>query len=310
MKLCVLVKEPHDIALAELATVARTQAISFNNIALVKTSRDLSRLAYTKEIHKVLFSCPPEDLLFKTTKYNWQRIYKKDFAVNTKGDLPFTKRELGGIIHDKLKKPKTNLKSPNTQITFFRVNDKAYACLLEHRNEEPFNKRKPQHWKAPHPSGMHPRLARAFINLTGIQSGKILDPFCGAGGLLMEASRLKLKPTGYDINDEMLQRAKTNLKHYKLKASLEHRDACSMPATNYVVADLPYGKNTKARDLEELYSDFFQVLSNKLRNTAVIGLPSAIDGEHLAQKAGLRIQYKFSIYLHKSLSKTILVLPA
>ena len=64
------------------------------------------------------------------------------------------------------------------------------------------------------PTSLHPRLARALINLTGIRKGILLEPFCGAGGILLEAGLMGIKTVGYDIDKIVLKKCKINLNFY------------------------------------------------------------------------------------------------
>jgi len=54
-----------------------------------------------------------------------------------------------------------------------------------------FGKRKPHMRPGFHPSSLNPKLARAFVNLTGIRKGTIVDMFCGTGGILIEAGLIR-----------------------------------------------------------------------------------------------------------------------
>ncbi|MFC1801373.1 TRM11 family SAM-dependent methyltransferase [Nanoarchaeota archaeon] len=160
-----------------------------------------------------------------------------------------------------------------------------------------------------HPTSLHPKLARALVNLTGAKKGDvILDPFCGAGGILIEAGLIGCKVVGFDIDKIMLKRAKINFDHLKIKNyKLELKDATTINKHfDYIVTDLPYGKNSKVseKDLNKLYSDFFKVLKKIKPKKAIIGLPDFVN----YKKFKLIMKKEFSWYLHKSLTKKILVL--
>ena len=51
-----------------------------------------------------------------------------------------------------------------------------------------------------YPARMHPITAHRLAAAFGPKGGKILDPFCGSGTVLVEAMLLGMKPTGLDIN--------------------------------------------------------------------------------------------------------------
>ena len=158
---------------------------------------------------------------------------------------------------------------------------------------------------------MHPRLARAMINLSGKTSGMILDPFCGSGGLLVEALFLGFEVTGIDNDQTMIQRCEVNLRHYGFPQEnykLLFQDALIYTKkADAVVADVPYGKNTKGRDLGRLYFHFLQHYRT-LTSVMVVGFPHFILVEPLIKKTNWKISAEFEYYLHKSLSKKIYVL--
>ncbi|RJP18404.1 MAG: hypothetical protein C4527_29160 [Candidatus Omnitrophota bacterium] len=86
-------------------------------------------------------------------------------------------------------------------------------------------------------SGMlPPKLARMMINLARTDETKtILDPFCGSGGILMEASLAGLGATGFDNSEKAVNDSLENRKwlenrfpdlHNKIRVF--HGDACSL----------------------------------------------------------------------------------
>lgn len=321
--LFLLVKDPLVIARAEVLALAgkplsaantgrppltgRSNSSNEELLVIDTSTRFIQRLAYTRAVYQLLFECEKDDLFFKTIKQNWNKVYEKDFAVRCDGNLP-KEKELADLLGQKLKHPKVNLTNPTTTFAFFERNNKVYATKLIYENRENFNIRKNQFRPAPHPSSMDPRLARAMVNLSGIKSGTLIDPFCGSGGILIEAALMGLKAKGGDLDPDMIERSKKNLTYLNQKAVLEVKDALTLKKQiKYIATDLPYGKNTKASDVKPLYEAFFSILKNHLSKTAVIGLPDFVNGEGLIKTAGLKIKGKFIERLHKSLEKHIFV---
>ena len=205
------------------------------------------------------------------------------------------------IISDNLISVKTNSKLLNRLAYTKKINGKE----LKHT----FSKRKPHLRPGFHPSSLHPKLARAFVNLTGIRKGTIVDCFCGTGGILIEAGLIGLNIIGYDIDEEMLEKAKLNFKHFKIKKyKLYQKDATKIKKKyRYIVADLPYGHATKKID-KDLYLNFLKNLKKILGKRAVIGFPDFAPYKKLIKQAKLKIVNEFTIYLHKNLSKKIVVI--
>ncbi len=172
-----------------------------------------------------------------------------------------------------------------------------------------FDQRRAHLLDAGHPAMTHPRLARAMVNLSG--ADKILDPFCGAGGILIEAGLCGLSCIGFDIDEKMLERARKILDFFGIKDyTLMKKDASAFVGKyTAVVTDLPFGLSTKlTADAEKLYLSFLKNLKRNKIKKAVVGFPDFVDYTGLVKKAGFKIQKEFSYYLHKSLSKKIVVI--
>ena len=200
--------------------------------------------------------------------------------------------------------------SVDTRLSFSFLKRFAYTKKINNKElKQEFSKRRAHLRPGFHPSSLNPKLARAFVNLTGIRKGTIVDAFCGTGGILIEAGLIGLKPIGYDIDKAMLKKAELNFKHYKIKYyRLYQKDARKIKRKfNYVVADLPYGIATKKFD-KNLYLDFLKNLKKILKKRAVIGFPDFCPYKKLVKQAKLKIINEFTIYLHKNLSKKIIVL--
>lgn len=73
-----------------------------------------------------------------------------------------------------------------------------------------------------------PKLAQILINLCGpLKAGsRILDPFCGTGVVLQEATLMDYTAYGTDLSDRMIEYSERNLKHFKFEGyKLEVGDA-------------------------------------------------------------------------------------
>jgi len=268
---------------------------------------NFDRLAFTKKVYRILFQSNMKNLENNMEKFNWQRNYKKNYSVRVRFKGSFEEKDLASIIWYKLEEPKVNLKNPMTKFEFLLLENKILACLLVHESKHYFESRKAHLRPGFHPSSLHPKLARALVNLTGIKKGIILDPFVGTGGILIEAGLLGFKTVGYDIDNKILKQAKRNLDHFKIKDyELEKKDALHMnEKIDYVATDLPYGKSTWKH--ENLYQNFLKTLKKILIKKAVVVFPDS-DAGKLIEKSGLTIEKEFNYYIHKSLTKRIFVL--
>ncbi len=309
MKLLILSKENLALSVAEaLSLLTPTSHKIINNYLFHNSKINLeSRLAFTRSYYEILFTSSHKELSEKIKSFNWNRIYSNSFCVRT-FNLKRSESSLASLIWLSLKNPNVKLKNATTNIHFFQIKNQIYATLLLGTNQENFNERKPHKRPSLHPSSLQPKLARAMINLTGIKSGKIIDPFCGSGGILLEASLMNLKPIGYDIDPDMIKRTNANLKHFKQKAIIKKENALSIkkPIT-YLVTDLPYALNTKSTDLNLLFISFLKLLEKNLKVKAVLGFPHFTNYKKLIRATTLKIEHEFKLYMHKSLSKNIVI---
>jgi tRNA (guanine10-N2)-dimethyltransferase len=170
-----------------------------------------------------------------------------------------------------------------------------------------------------HPSSMNPLLQRTMINLAAVKSGDwLLDPFCGSGGALLEASRLGIRGIGIEIDRRMIWGVNKNLRediNTHDSVYLVHGDATNLGikkgAISGIVTDPPYGTaaSTQGFELKELLKNFFQEISQLLNPNCkvVISVPSSIEIEVQASKILNASYKKFYQYVHRSLTRKILV---
>ena len=301
--------------------------IDLENIGSIK------RLAYTKSVYELLFMS--KDLIKDMGSFDWNKIYKKNFCIrinNFNKKIKYSEKKLAGYIWRGVKNPKVDLKNPKTKIELFLFKNKAYCCKLIYENKDKFEKRKAHLRPELHPTSLHPKLARALVNLSGVKGkASLIDLFCGAGGILIEAGLMGLKVVGNDLYKEMFNRAKVNLNYYKIKGRLLNKDAMSFKGKyDYVVSDPPYGLNAsvwvkekgknrklsmkqtdqknRIKNLELFYLKVLKNLKKVFRKKAVIILPHYVSYRKLVKKAGLSIEKEFSQFIHGSSTRKILVL--
>src|SRR6266702_7071362 len=63
------------------------------------------------------------------------------------------------------------------------------------------------------PISLHPKFARALVNLARVpMAGTVLDPFCGTGGVLLEAAAVGLRGVGIDRERRMVLGCRSSLR--------------------------------------------------------------------------------------------------
>jgi len=305
-----------------------------NNKDKTKTEEILikiSRLAYTKKALSLLFECDVKKLFDDIRKYDFKSVYKKDFCLrihdtnnyyNNKDKIAnrsislFSEKEYSSLIWKNLVsrniKPKVNLDNSKTFIEIYIIGKRAYVCIQKWVNMEDFESRKAHQRPELHPTAMHPRMARALVNiLNPKQKDVLLDPMCGAGGILTEAGLMNIKFKGYDIDNTQLNRARINMSHLNIDSklyTLKRADATKIKAFKNIVTDLPYGKSSKkTEEINKLYANFIKNISGR----AVVVFPDFSNYKKILQKnlnKKLGVKKIISHYVHKSLMRKIVII--
>ncbi|MFB6294876.1 MAG: TRM11 family methyltransferase [Candidatus Nanohaloarchaea archaeon] len=148
---------------------------------------------------------------------------------------------------------------------------------------------------------MHPRLARALVNLSEVErGGTVLDPFCGTGGILLEAGLIGCDVYGSDIQAEMVEGAAENLETYGVDADIREAAFSDVDAEfdqqfDAVVTDLPYGKASKTEDDP---TDAFVEQAPDLADRVVSVSDQAEIGD---------LEPSFELYVHRSMTRYVYV---
>ncbi len=304
--------ESQQLAKAELELFAGAEIVKQDgNVLIAEADRfDYSRPAFTKVSALFLFSCRKNELEKKINSFEWQKHCKGSFYVKTIHMEQGMAKPIADIIWKKLKHPKVSFKKPKSVFAFILQNDNIYCGLLLHENIEKFDARKAHKRPGFSPVSLHPKLARALVNMAGVhKGGALLDPFCGTGGILIEAGLMGIKPVGSDIDDEMLEKAKQNLGAFGIKGyMLMKADARKIKVkAEGCATDPPYGKASSLhkQDIKKLYSEFlanaYRILKKKSR--LVIVFPNG-----LFVKSKFKAIKKIDVYIHKRLTRDVNVL--
>ncbi|MBR9676345.1 hypothetical protein GOV05_05025 [Candidatus Woesearchaeota archaeon] len=307
-KLFLLIKEDVSFSKQEVLALYKPKKHELiGDILVFKTKKSYAeRLSLTKEIYEVINITKKELLEEELRKVNWEKVISGSYAFRS--DDKKSERSHAANIYRNLKKPVVDLRRPDTLIQVFIREEKAFICVLEKKISTSWKNRKSHLKPEPHPTSLSPRIARAMINLGGETKGVLCDPFCGSGGILLESGLLGYKPVGFDIDKIMINRSKINLDYYKIrkyelinKSALDNKKRFSL-----VVSDLPYARNSKAsQELNTLFLEFFNKYYS-LSKTMIVGLPNFLDYKKLI--GPWKVKNEFEVYLHKSLSKKVLVL--
>lgn len=166
-----------------------------------------------------------------------------------------------------------------------------------------------------HPSSMPPRLARCMVNLSRAKAGEaFLDPFCGAGGILLEAASIGCETIGSDIDPKMIRGARANLEHFGLPfIGLVRSDAALLPihGVRAIATDPPYGRRASSlrRRLEGILAGFIPRARDSLEPGGHLCMahPSSIDAASMAAEAGFDPIESHELFVHKGLTRILSV---
>ncbi|MFX1300577.1 MAG: THUMP domain-containing protein [Promethearchaeota archaeon] len=167
------------------------------------------------------------------------------------------------------------------------------------------------------PSAIHPKFARVMVNLSRVKRGDLLlDPFCGTGGLLLEAADIGCVPVGFDIDSSILAGCQQNLKHYKVPFNGALADARTIPlrpeGVNAIATDPPYGRSssTKGSEVVKLIQTSLDVLTNHLKKGGYLclALPEKYFEKEIIPTDSFAIIETHTMRIHRSLNRLIVVL--
>ncbi len=188
------------------------------------------------------------------------------------------------------------------------------------RRYSDFQARSPRRRPVFRPGTLDPRLSRALVNLSRPRPGlSYLDPFCGVGGLAIEAALLGLDPVVCgDVEYKMMRGAELNLAYYspvKHGYILYYGDAARMPfrdeSIDRISTDPPYGRSTstKGRSISRLLEGFLYESYRILRRRGVIVFASPVEAEpgERASEAGFRVIGYHEMHVHGGLVRSIVV---
>ena len=285
------------------------------------------RSALTRVCCREIFNCEANisEILANISSGSMEEFIEGDsFAVRVrrvKGVTPELvrvelERKLGEQILKTVKTSRVNLSNP--QKTFFGVlTDKRFIFGLKTAEiiPKPFSERRPRRRPFFHPTAMPAKLARVMVNLAQPNKGDlVLDPFCGTGGMLVEAGLIGCRVLGFDAKPHMLRGGLKNLLHYGINLEgVAIADARYPPVAKVdcIVTDPPYGRSasTLGASTIRIVEDFLSAVGDKIPRGRRICMasPKTIRIADAGEKAGFKHLESHFVYVHRSLTREIVV---
>ncbi len=228
-----------------------------------------------------------------------ERIKREDI------DTLRIKKELGDVI------AKTNpidLDSPEHEIYVVISKNHHVGRKIYEIDKKELRAREVKNRPFSSPISLKPRYTRALINLSRAdKNSKVHDPFCGTGGVLIEASKMGLSVSGGDIDPDMIEGCKKNLRDFNVEAPLETGDVSdTIPSgIDAIITDPPYGRasSTSKEELSSIYERLFEASKRDLKEG---GYLSAIFPEKKYISTGkryLRLVETYEVRVHRSLKR-------
>jgi tRNA (guanine10-N2)-dimethyltransferase len=299
--------------------------VSNEDILLIESNSDIetinhltNRLSFTFYIDEFLFSSDSsiEDIKEAASKNPLYKTGSIAIKYKNRSNNINSQPIVKALAEIYTKNRKVFLENPDIEIRSLITDSKLYVgSKISEIDRTQFEERKVQHRPFFSPISLHPKVARALVNLTSIKRNQILlDPFCGTGGILLEAGLMGIKVIGSDVEEKMIEGCKKTLDFYKIK---NNKLFCSdvgeiqnyIDMVDSIATDLPYGKSTttKGEKMEKLYERAFESMSNLLKKDgkAVIGVSNK-DLIPLGQKY-FYLEKKYDFKIHRSLTRYFVV---
>jgi len=192
--------EHPDLPVAELECVGRvldtrTQVA----VAECPDPEAARRLALTHVVMEYLGECEPSKEAFAALLTDLAITTTKPFAGRVKkvhgSQMEAPQLDLEQLIGSLIAGP-VSLRKPVEEYRAIASEDRCYfGRVLLRIDRGGFGSRSPMRRPFFHPGAMMPRMARTLVNISLIQPGeRFFDPFCGTGGILLEAREIGACP--------------------------------------------------------------------------------------------------------------------
>jgi tRNA (guanine10-N2)-dimethyltransferase len=324
---------------SELKAILETEGYVFNEMEqfdqVLRLDVDIKcvnavkkRSAYTRICALELFACEASmtEILQKANSIRFRDMLKNGeaFSVRIKRVKTYSEdlntmtleAALGKVVLQSAENVKVNLDTPDkTFIGVLTSNKLIFGVKLAEVETKPYVTRRPRKKPFFHPSAMQSKLARCMVNLSHARACELLlDPFCGTGSILIEASLIGCHVIGIDVQPRMAKGCAENLQHFKLDyQGLIIADGREPPLlrVDHIVTDPPYGRsattmksNTKLI-IEALLTSAQSMLRKGQR--ICIAAPKTLNIVQVGTSLGYKHVESHFAYVHRTLTREIAV---
>lgn len=273
---------------------------------LLESGCEPSQLKRLAMVHEV--SLKLEELDLENPEPNYRP--ETSFAVRTidarEDGEALERRELEEELGAELENTENyvDLESPEEQLRAYILDGKiVLGKLVEDLPRGLFEERKNHERPFSSPVSLNPVIARLLVNLSEVPAGgSLLDPFCGTGGILIEAGLCGVEVFGLDAQERMVEGARENLEAFGIidheirKGEIRNLEGIFDRKFDALVTDLPYGKASKLEG--EPVNEFFES-APEIANKIVF----MSDQDELND-----LEPEFELYVHKNLTRYIYII--
>jgi len=220
---------------------------------------------------------------------------------------------IGSAVKRRLPNAIVSLKNPQKIVIGLIFDDRLLLGLTNYMDRKSWKSRRPRARPFFHPSTLYPKFARGLVNLSHVKEGEILlDPFCGTGSILIEASVIGINAIGMDISTKMCRGAVNNLKHFMLESlGIINSNALMLPTKDVdaVVTDLPYGRCASSRGIKTL--NLLQEFVLQAEDIMLKGRYCVVVHPNTIKLNGLHafeVKERHEVYVHRTLTRAITIL--
>jgi tRNA (guanine10-N2)-dimethyltransferase len=332
--------ENETLPAAEVKAILEAEGYEYSNMSgfdqVLRLESDLDsvktvqvRSAYTRFSALELFvtNANFRDIMEKVAETNFEAVLKpgETFVVRINRIKNYADAEintmtlevkLGGQILKQTEGTRVNLKNPDKTFIGIITDEKLiFGLKLTDITSKTFSERRPRKKPFFHPSAMPSKMARCMVNLAHAKAESVLlDPFCGTGTSLIEATFIGCRAVGVDGQRRMIVGTRKNLRFFNIEAEgLVLADSRSPPffRVDCIVTDPPYGrssstlKSTTEQLVEEVLASSLGLLGVGQR--ICIASPKTLNISRLGVALGYRHVESHFAYVHQSLTREIAV---
>ncbi len=208
---------------------------------------------------------------------------------------------------------RADLKNPEVDLKALITEEKIiFGIEIARPDRSGFEYRRPHLKPFFHPGVLMPRIARALVNITQVRPGeRLLDPFAGTCGILVEACLIGIPCVGVDVQRSLIRGASANISG--LNCDLVLGDAKRLPlqdnSIDATVLDIPYGRSAliRAKSKDELLKESLAELNRVLKPNKKMAIVADRPIDGYLKDSGFNVIEIHEERVHRSLTRHIFI---